>query len=137
MRTGRTDYRMQRRAILRDVRTGVRGTAEVRDAHPDLVRAGVHIGAPAGEACPLCDDAERLRHVTYVFGRRDRKDHSGRAVPRGSLARQLERHGELTVYTVEVCTACHWHHLLESFQLVHDGTREAARPQPAPSDVTP
>lgn len=123
MRVGRIDYRMQRRASLRDVRSGLRSPGDVCDAHPDLLRAATHIGAVVAEDCPLCADGDHLRHVTYVFGRRDRKDRSGRAVPRGSLARQLERHGDLTVYTVEVCTACHWHHLVESFQLVHDGTR--------------
>jgi hypothetical protein len=123
VRVGRIDYRMQRRASLRDVRSGLRSAADVCDAHPDLVRAGVHIGSPVDEDCPVCDDRDHLRQVTYVFGRRDRRDRSGRAVPRASLARQLERHGDLTVYTVEVCTACHWHHLIESYQLVHDGTQ--------------
>lgn len=119
---GRIDYRMQRRASLRDVREGLRSPADICDAHPDLVRAGIHIGSPVSDPCPVCEAADQLRHVSYVFGRRDRRDHSGRAVPRQSLARQVERHGELTVYTVEVCTACHWHHLLESYQLVPGAT---------------
>jgi hypothetical protein len=117
VRKGRIDYRMQRRAALRDVRTGLRSVADARDAHPDLVRAGVHIGSPARGSCPLCDERE-LQLVTYVFDRKDPRNRGGRAVPREALARQLERYGDLTVYTVEVCTACHWNHLLESFQLV-------------------
>ena len=68
-------------------------------------------------ACPLCEERE-LRHVTYVFDRKDPRNRGGRAVPRESLARQAERYGDLDVYTVEVCTACHWHHLVESFLLV-------------------
>lgn len=120
MRKGRIDYRMQRRAALREVREGLRSPADACDAHPDLVRAGVHIGAPAGDACPLCEQ-ETLRYVTYVFDRKDPRNRGGRAIPRESLARQHERYGDMTVYTVEVCTSCHWHHLVESFLLVaHD-----------------
>ncbi|MEX1178433.1 MAG: DUF5318 family protein [Nitriliruptor sp.] len=122
MRRGRTDYRMQRRAVLAELRNGVRSLDEARDAHPDLLRAATHIGSPAREPCPLCDDTE-LRLVTYVFDRKAPTNRGGRAVPRESLARQHERYGDLTVYTVEVCTACHWHHLVESFELV---TRDTA-----------
>jgi hypothetical protein len=120
VRTGRIDYRMQRHAALREVREGLRSPADACDAHPDLVRAGLHLGSPGADACPLCGE-DAMRDVTYVFARLDRRNRGGRAVPRDSLARQQERYGDLTVYTVEVCTACHWHHLLESFLLV---TRE-------------
>jgi hypothetical protein len=121
VRTGRIDYRMQRRAALREVREGLRSPADACDAHPDLVRAGLHIGTPADAACPLCKRDE-VREVTYVFDRKDPRNRGGRAVPRESLARQHERYGDLTVYTVEVCLGCHWHHLLESFLLVTRGT---------------
>lgn len=117
MRKGRIDYRMQRRAVLRDVRAGLRDPADVRDAHPDLLRAGTHIGAEARDDCPLCDEG-RLRHVTYVFRDRDRRTQGGRAVPRESLPAQVDRYGDLSVYTVEVCLDCHWHHLVESFLLL-------------------
>jgi hypothetical protein len=117
VRRGRIDYRMQRRAVLAEVRSGLRSIDDARDAHPDLVRAGTHIGSPAKDACPLCAEPD-LKLVTYVFDRKDPRNRGGRAVPRESLARQHERYGDLTVYTVEVCTTCHWHHLVESFQLV-------------------
>ena len=117
MRKGRIDYRMQRRAVLRDVRGGLRHAQDVRDAHPDLVRAGTHIGSGVGDVCPLCDEDE-LRHVTYVFRDRDRRTQGGRAVPRDSLAAQVDRYGDLAVYTVEVCLACHWQHLVESYLLL-------------------
>jgi hypothetical protein len=125
VRKGRIDYRMQRRAVLRDVKSGLRSADDARDAHPDLVRAGIHIGTPVRDACPLCDEHE-LRHVSYVFDRKDPRNRSGRAVPREALARQAERHGDLTVYTVEVCTACHWHHLVESFLLMARDTAAEA-----------
>lgn len=116
MRKGRIDYRMQRRAHLRDMAAGLRSRDDVCDAHPDLVRAGLHIGSRIGDPCPVCAE-EALSHVTYVFEGKVARNRGGRAVPRESLARQVERYGDLTVYTVEVCTGCHWHHLVESFAL--------------------
>ncbi len=121
MRKGRIDYRLQRRAVLADVIDGLRSRDDVCDAHPDLVRAGRHIGTPVDDPCPLCDDAS-LVHVSYVFDGRERGPRSGRAVPRESLSRQVERYGDLTVYTVEVCPTCRWHHLVESFLLLARGT---------------
>ena len=121
MRKGRIDYRMQRRAVLRDVSVGLRSRDDVCDAHPDLVRASQHIGTAVDEDCPLCGGGT-LVQVTYVFEGRHRGPRSGRAVPRESLAQQVERHGDLDVYTVEVCPRCRWHHLIESFLLVARGS---------------
>jgi hypothetical protein len=117
VRKGRIDYRMQRRALLTEISAGRRARDEVCDAHPDLLRAGVHIGSPVTDPCPLCD-GDGLVHVTYVFEGKGPRSQSGRAVPRESLARHAQRHGDLTVYTVEVCTGCQWHHLVESFLLL-------------------
>ena len=121
VRKGRIDYRMQRRALLRDVAEGRRTREDVCDAHPDLLRAGVHIGTPVADDCPVCE-ADQLTQVSYVFEGKEQRTRGGRAVPRESLARQAERYGDLRVYTVEVCTACHWHHLVESFLLLARGT---------------
>lgn len=108
---------MQRRAVLREVVEGTRTPGDVCDAHPDLVRAGEHLGASADEDCPLCG-SDRLRHVTYVFFRKGPRKQGGRAVRHDTLPAQLKRHGDLNVYRVEVCVDCSWHHLLESFWLV-------------------
>lgn len=113
MRHGRIDYRMARRALLRDVKVGLRSPREVCDAHPDLVRAGRNVGEPTDDVCPICD-GPGLRLVTYVFGK-EVGGHSGRPVARTSLGPLSQRYGDLNVYTVEVCTACCWHHLRESF----------------------
>jgi len=117
VRRARIDYRMQRRAALRDVASGLRSPADVCDAHPELLRASRHIGTPVDEPCPLCDGG-RLVQVTYVFDTARRGPRSGRAVPRSSLPHHLERYGDLDVYTVEVCPSCGWHHLVESYVLV-------------------
>ena len=129
VRQGRIDYRLQRRALLRELAGGVRDRGDVCDAHPDLVRAGRHLGRPVGDRCPVCD-RPALRHVTYVFEGKGRRTTGGRAVDPESLARQVERYGDLTVYLVEVCTECHWHHLLESYRLLSEA--RAARTAPAP-----
>lgn len=105
---------MQRRALLRDVSVGLRSAREVCDAHPDLVRAGRFVGEPFGADCPICTD-EELRRVTYAFYGRGATRYSGRATASDKLGDLARRHGDVSVYVVEVCTGCAWHHLLESF----------------------
>jgi hypothetical protein len=117
MRKGRTDDRLQRRALLRQVQEGQRFRDEVCDAHPELLRAAQHIGTRVADDCPICDRTG-LAQVHYVFEGKGPRTRGGRAVPRDALARPAERHGDLTVYTVEVCTDCGWHHLLESYLLL-------------------
>lgn len=120
-RVQRMDHRLQRRALLREVREGLRGLDDVRDAHPDLVRAGVHIGTEVADACPLCD-RDTLRQVSYVFERHGARTGSGRALPADALQRHADRHGDLKVFLVEVCVACRWHHLVESYKLLAQGS---------------
>ncbi len=70
----------------------------------------------------MCDAAE-LVLVSYVFEGKGRpRSPGGRAVPREALARQAERLGDLTVYDVEVCKGCHWHHLRERYELLARST---------------
>lgn len=119
-RRSRIDYRMRRRALLQQVAAGTLRVEDVTDAHPDLLRAASHIGVAAGEPCPLCD--VDLLQVTYTFDDDRRRHPGGRALSPASLERELARWGELEVYVVEVCRACRWHHLLESFVLVAPAT---------------
>lgn len=132
MRVGRTDYRMQRRALLSDVRAGLVSPGDVCDAHPDLVRAGRHLGDDAGDDCPLCQQPG-LRRVTYVFDEAGRASRTsgGRAIPANTLPAVFEKYGDLQAYTVEVCIACSWHHLLESFGLVHRRRARTSNAAPA------
>ncbi|MBY5164488.1 DUF5318 family protein [Salsipaludibacter albus] len=116
MRTGRVDYRMARRATLRDVRSGLRTRADVCDAHPELLRAAKWIGEPVGD-CPLCD-TDALVHVTYVFPRYGKTARRGQAVTRESLPDRVRKLGDLAVYTVEACRSCGWHHLVEKYDLL-------------------
>lgn len=122
MRRGEVDHRMQRRAVLRALRSGEVSSASACDAHRELVRAGTHIGAPAGEPCPVCG-TDRLRHVRYVFTGRAAKSRGegGRAIPADKWETTLQRLGDVKVYLVEVCIDCRWHHLLESYWQLRDG----------------
>ncbi len=119
MRKGRIDYRMRRLAVLRDVRTGATSPDDVCDAHPELVRAARYLGTAIESACPICEETQMV-HVHYVFEGKRARTPGGRAVPQDALVHQVERFGELNVYVVEACLACHWHHLVESYLLVDE-----------------
>lgn len=114
LRKGRIDYRMQRRALLRQLASGARAGDEVRDGHPDLYRAAQHLGTPMDQSCPLCE--RELTKVIYVFDDPVRHP-GGRAVPAESLPGHVDRFGQVRVFEVEACCGCHWHHLIESYDL--------------------
>jgi len=108
------DYSLARRSVVLQVRRGIIGTAEVCDAHPELMRAAKNIGEDATAKCPICSH-QTLRHVRYVFGDELKKD-SGKVVyPTEWLAELAKRHDQFTCYLVEVCIDCSWNHLVRSF----------------------
>lgn len=127
---GSTDYRMAKRALVREVTRGVVPIHDVCDAHPELLRAARNVGSVAGRDCPICaiadqradiptDEAETLRLVTYVFGD-DLRRKSGIVVwSREELAGLAAEHRSFTAYVVECCLVCGWNHLVESFLLGH------------------
>ena len=110
-RRGQTvDYVLARRAVLRDLQTGRRDRLDVCDAHPELLRAGRHVGEAADDACPVCGH-DRLRLVSYVYG--DRLRHAnGRCITSDEELQRLDAtHDEFSRYVVEVCLDCRWNHL--------------------------
>lgn len=123
---GSTDYRMAKRALVRQVTDGSVRLADVCDAHPELMRAARNIGTPADRDCPICaladeradvpaDEACTLRLVTYVFGDALRQ-RSGTVVwNREELDHLASRHRSLMAYTVECCLVCGWNHLVKSY----------------------
>ncbi len=111
MAEGRVDYRLQRRVALDNLSLASRALEQHCDAHPELLRAAKHLGEPRGEDCPVCEEVE-LVGLHYAFLQHGPKSQGGRVVERGRLARYAERHGDLLVYEVEVCRACHWNHLV-------------------------
>jgi hypothetical protein len=110
---GFIDYTFQRRAVLRDLADGRRTRAEVCDAQAYLKQAAVFHGDPTDRACPVCRDAN-VDLVHYVFGDRW-KIGSGQAKTARQIVEMAPITSEFSVYVVEVCRACGWNHLLESF----------------------
>jgi hypothetical protein len=106
------DYRMARRAVLEEFRSGLRAAVDVCDAHPELLRAARHIGEETQHECPVCD-TPGLRHVFYTYGLRGREN--GRVRRREDLVELEDRVGEFSCYVVEVCTGCAWNHLVRSY----------------------
>jgi hypothetical protein len=125
---GFIDYRIAKRALVREVTRGVVPVTSVCDAHPDLLRAARNVGQPAQRACPICtladeradvpkDETLTLRLVTYVYGD-DLKRRSGACVwTREELAGLAAEHQSFTAYVVECCLVCGWNHLVESYLL--------------------
>jgi hypothetical protein len=104
------DYSLARRAVLRDLRAGRLDRLDVCDAHPELVRAGRHIGEPASGDCPVCGRTN-LRLVSYVYGDALRNA-NGRCISTPTELEKLEAaHEEFSRYVVEVCLDCRWNHL--------------------------
>jgi len=125
---GVIDYRIARRALVREVTRGVVPLTEVCDAHPELLRAARNVRQPTARTCPICrladdradvplDENSTLRVVTYVFGD-DLRRLSGHVVwTPEELDGLAARHRSFTAYRVECCLVCGWHHLMESFLL--------------------
>ncbi len=108
---GSVDYRFARRQVLRRVRAGELPLAEVCDAQRELLRVAEHYSQRATTPCPVCSASE-LRIVRYVFG--PRLPAGGRAVAsRAELRKLVSGRSGLRCYTVEVCLACRWNHLVE------------------------
>jgi hypothetical protein len=103
------EYGLIRHALLSALTAGAISRDDVCDAHPELLRAATHLGRASGERCPVCEDAD-LVEVTYVFGARLP---AGGACPstRAELSKLERREEPVQCYAVEVCTACHFHHL--------------------------
>lgn len=107
------DYRMAKKALLRDIQRGRVSRFDVCDAHPELLRAARHVGTETSDVCPICEDAQ-LRVVLYTYGK-GLKRRNG-AVSRSQDLRELRSiFDEFTCYVVEVCTECNWNHLVRSF----------------------
>lgn len=110
---GVIDYTLAKRALLREVRTGLRSRADICDAHPELMRAAKHVGQRTRRDCPVCSRA-KLVLLAYVYAD-DLKTDNGRVWPLDvGLSLAASRRGAWC-YVVEVCTECAWNHLSEAF----------------------
>ena len=129
--TGYIDYRLAKRALVRQVTRGDVALTDVCDAHPELLRAARNIGTITARTCPICrladdradvpiDEANTLRQVTYVFGDELNRI-SGHVVWTVEELEELSaRHRTFTAYVVECCLVCGWNHLVESYLMGRD-----------------
>lgn len=114
-RSGTVDYRLARQTLLNEFRKGRIARHEVCDAHPELVRAAKGYHEATSIECPVCEE-EQVVLVKYVFGPYLPKH--GRCVrDRAELAKVTRRKGTYTCYVVEVCPACSWNHLAQTFEV--------------------
>jgi Family of unknown function (DUF5318) len=109
------DYRLARRHLIAEHQRGRLSRRDLCDAHPELVRAAIHVGTPAETPCPICEEPT-LVEVSYVFG--GRLPSFGRCITKASeLAQFRKQQGPYACYVVEVCSACRWNHLARMFQV--------------------
>jgi hypothetical protein len=125
-------YALQRRSVLRGLYGGQAFNGfDICDADPYLLRAARFHGSQTSVACPVCrvtDGRETLTHVTYIYG--DQLGHlAGSAIDPARLPELAPQYGEFRVYVVEVCSTCHWNHLVTSYML-GDGVPRKAPPKP-------
>jgi hypothetical protein len=110
---GQIDYRLARNAIIKEFRRGRMSRLDVCDAHPELMRAATHVGAPTDETCPICEERP-LVLVSYAFG--PHLPPSGQCFTSAAeLARLSRRAGQVACYVVEVCPDCRWNHLTRTY----------------------
>ncbi len=115
MRRGRIDYRMARRALLREITNGLRSPGDVCDAHPDLLRAARFCGDKTTLGCPICERGP-LVLVKYVFSDEFSKRENGQVWSHEDITPLLKL-AEARLYTVEVCPDCSWNHLRSQLHL--------------------
>jgi uncharacterized protein DUF5318 len=107
------DYRMRKRALLRQLRRGLVSRIDVCDAHPELIRAAKHIGEPTRDECPICG-CEGLRLVLYTYGK-ELKRANGWPRRSDELRELRGSVDQFRCYVVEVCLDCGWNHLVRAF----------------------
>lgn len=111
--TGVVSYRLARQRLVDSYAKGNRTTEEVCDAQPELRRVAHSFGAPAGEACPICE-GDDLVTVSFAFG--PGLPSAGRVLADLKETRKLRTRGKpSTCYLIEVCRQCWWNHLRESY----------------------
>ncbi|NNE95937.1 MAG: DUF5318 family protein [Acidimicrobiales bacterium] len=119
-RAASVSYRLTRQQVVDAVLDGRRDRAEVCDAQPELRRVATHHASPLSEPCPICG-SDDLGVVTFAFG--PGLPNGGRCVTDIREMQRLRRRGRPTRgYRVEVCAACWWNHLRETFP-ISEGSR--------------
>ena len=110
---GVIDYTLAKRALLREAQQGTLSLADICDAHPELMRAAVHVGEPSKNDCPVCGKV-KLVLLAYVYGDGLKQD-NGRVWSIQTGLKLTAAHAGSCCYVVEVCRNCCWNHLSEAF----------------------
>lgn len=126
----RVDHALSRRRTLSQLVLAATGSSDALDPHPDLIRAAQHHGEPNGENCPWCK-SDGLVILRYVFSD-ELGPFSGRIKSPVELHDMASEFGFLDVYVVEVCPACRWNHLRETYVL---GDGQPRSPLRRPADM--
>jgi len=112
------DYSLSKRRTLIALFQGSASAMDACDADPYLRRAAKHHGELTNRPCPVCKKL-KIVELRYAFGDQ-LGQYSGRIKNQKELVEMQSEYGEFRVYVVEICTDCHWNHLVESF-LLGDG----------------
>ena len=119
------DHVLARRAALADLRGGRVSALEVCDASPYLQRAAEVYGEQSGRGCPVCARPS-LREVLWVYGEAV-GDADGTARSVAQVAALAAERPDFMVYRIEVCAACGWNHLVQTWRTGTPGTPPARR----------
>ncbi|MFI5042437.1 MAG: DUF5318 family protein, partial [Acidimicrobiales bacterium] len=113
---GQVTYRLARNSVVSEFHKGRLSRLDVCDAHPELVRAARGVGEETAEPCPICEETNVVL-VSYAFG--SGLPPSGRCITTKAELSRASRSssGDVACYVVEVCPACSWNHLAQSFVL--------------------
>ena len=112
------DYSLSKRRTLIALFQGSASAMDACDADPYLRRAAKYHGELTKRPCPVCKKF-KIVDLRYAFGDQ-LGQYSGRIKNQDELNQMQSVYGEFRVYVVEICTDCHWNHLVESF-LLGDG----------------
>jgi hypothetical protein len=119
------DHALQRRALLADLYAGRASALDVCDASPYLKSAAKRLGVETERVCPVCRK-EKLHEVLWVYGDAI-GDADGTSRTLAEVKRIASERPDFAVYQVEVCTACDWNHLVQTWRTGTPGTPVARK----------
>lgn len=112
------EFAIERKSVLTALQNGDPLLDDPFDAHEYLFKAAQFHGEATDRDCPVCE-SEKLVELRYVYGK-ELGPYSGRIKSYQEITEMAYRFGNLKVFMVEVCQACHWNYLIRSYQ-VGDG----------------
>lgn len=112
------EFALERKGVLNALQNGNPIIDDPFDAHEYLFKAAEFHGERTTRDCPVCE-SEKLVELRYVYSK-ELGPYSGRIKSHQEISEMAYRFGNLKIFTVEVCSACHWNYLIRSYQ-VGDG----------------